>query len=111
LLYWGDARLPGGTFSQWGPSHGFSAIPFLKGLLPKLPAYLQKIRLQTDSGFFSLDFLIFLVQRGIAIPNIFTVKFCFNQVVESRSLLTHPRHAISFHTQFDRTNPNFLEKD
>jgi len=89
----------------------YRAIPFLKGLLPKLPAYLQKIRLRTDSGFFSLDFLIFLVQRGIAIPVIFSVKFRFNRVVESWSLLTHPRHAISFHTQFDQTKPNFLEKD
>lgn len=43
----------------------YQAIPFLKGILKKLPAHIQKIRLRADSGFFSLDFLKFLVKRSI----------------------------------------------
>ena len=43
----------------------YQAIPFLKGILKKLPAHIQKIRLRADSGFFSVDFLKFLVKRSI----------------------------------------------
>lgn len=43
----------------------YQAIPFLKGILKKLPAHIQKIRLRADSGFFSVDFLKFLVRRSI----------------------------------------------
>jgi len=43
----------------------YQVIPFLKGILKKLPAHIQKIRLRADSGFFSVDFLKFLVKRSI----------------------------------------------
>ena len=43
----------------------YQAIPFLKGILKKLPGHIRKIRLRADSGFFSLDFLKFLVKRSI----------------------------------------------
>jgi len=43
----------------------YQVIPFLKGVLKKLPAHIRKIRLRADSGFFSVDFLMFLVKRSI----------------------------------------------
>ena len=43
----------------------YQAIPFLKGVLKKLPAHIRKIRLRADSGFFDLAFLKLLVKRSI----------------------------------------------
>jgi hypothetical protein len=43
----------------------YQAIPFLKGVLKKLPGHIRKIRLRADSGFFDLDLLALLVKRAI----------------------------------------------
>ena len=55
----------GGLFRSGNHHSSYQAIPFLKKMLGRLPAHLQKIRLRADSGFFNREFLKFLVKRGI----------------------------------------------
>ncbi len=55
----------GGLFRSGNHHSSYQAIPFLKKMLRRLPAHLEKIRLRADSGFFHLEFLQFLVKRGI----------------------------------------------
>jgi hypothetical protein len=43
----------------------YNAIPFLKGVIKKLPSHIEKIKLRADSGFFSIDMLKFLIRRSI----------------------------------------------
>lgn len=43
----------------------YNAIPFLKGIVKRLPAHIEKIRLRADSGFFSLNMLQFLIKQSI----------------------------------------------
>lgn len=43
----------------------YNAVPFLKGIIKKLPTHIEKIRLRADSGFFSLEMLRFLIKNSI----------------------------------------------
>lgn len=43
----------------------YQVIAFLRGILKKLPVHIQKVKVRADSGFFSLEFLGFLMQRAI----------------------------------------------
>lgn len=55
----------GGLLRSGGHHTSYNAIPFLKGILKKLPSQGKKIRLRADSGFFSIDMLRFLIKRSI----------------------------------------------
>jgi hypothetical protein len=55
----------GGLFRSGNHHSSYQAIPFLKKMLGRLPGHLKKIRLRADSGFFNLEFLKFLVKRGV----------------------------------------------
>ncbi len=55
----------GGLFRSGNHHSSYQAIPFLKKMLERLPAHLEKIRLRADSGFFNREFLQFLVKRAI----------------------------------------------
>jgi hypothetical protein len=66
LCFLGETRdYLGGLFRSGNHHSSYQAIPFLKKILGKLPGHLKKIRLRADSGFFSLEFLKFLVKRRI----------------------------------------------
>jgi hypothetical protein len=66
LCFIGETRdYTGGLFRSGDHHTSYQAIPFLKKILGKLPGHLKKIRLRADSGFFSVEFLQFLVQRKI----------------------------------------------
>jgi hypothetical protein len=66
LCFIGETRdYLGGLFRSGNHHTSYQAIPFLKSLLKKLPGHLRKIRLRADSGFFSLEFLKFLVKEGV----------------------------------------------
>jgi hypothetical protein len=66
LCFLGETRdYLGGLFRSGNHHSSYQAVPFLKRILGKLPGHLKKIRLRADSGFFSLEFLKFLVQRSI----------------------------------------------
>jgi len=66
LCFIGETRdYLGGLFRSGNHHPSHQAIPFLKGVLNRLPGHLRKIRLRADSGFFSLEFLGFLVKRAI----------------------------------------------
>ena len=66
LCYIGETRdYLGGLFRSGNHHSSYQAIPFLKKMLGRLPGHLKTIRLRADSGFFNLEFLKFLVKRGI----------------------------------------------
>jgi hypothetical protein len=66
LCHIGETRdYLGGLFRSGNHHSSYQAIPFLKKMLGRLPSHLKKIRLRADSGFFNLEFLKFLVKRGI----------------------------------------------
>jgi hypothetical protein len=66
LCFIGETRdYLGGLFRSGNHHTSYQAIPFLKGILKKLPGHVKKIRLRADSGFFSLEFLKFLVKEGV----------------------------------------------
>jgi hypothetical protein len=66
LCFIGETRdYLGGLFRSGNHHTSYQAIPFLKGILKKLPGVVKKIRLRADSGFFSLEFLQFLVKKGV----------------------------------------------
>jgi hypothetical protein len=66
LCHIGETRdYLGGLFRSGNHHSSYQAIPFLKKMLGRLPGHLKKIRLRADSGFFNLEFLKFLVKRGI----------------------------------------------
>ncbi len=43
----------------------YQVIPFVKGILKKLPVHIRKVRLRADSGFFDLELLKLLVKRSV----------------------------------------------
>ena len=43
----------------------YQVIPFLRGILKKLPVHIKKVKVRADSGFFSLEFLSFLMEAAI----------------------------------------------
>jgi hypothetical protein len=43
----------------------YNAVPFLQGIIKRLPGHITKIRLRADSGFFSLEMLEFLIKSSI----------------------------------------------
>jgi hypothetical protein len=66
LCFIGETRdYLAGLFRSGNHHTSYQAVPFLKKILRKLPGHLKKIRLRADSGFFSLEFLRFLVKRRI----------------------------------------------
>jgi hypothetical protein len=66
LCFIGETRdYLAGLFRSGNHHTSYQAVPFLKKILGKLPGHLKKIRLRADSGFFSLEFLKFLVKRRI----------------------------------------------
>lgn len=66
LCFIGETRdYLGGLFRSGNHHTSYQAVPFLKRILGKLPGHLKKIRLRADSGFFSLEFLKFLVKEEV----------------------------------------------
>jgi len=66
LCFIGETRdYLGGLFRSGNHHTSYQAVPFLKRILGKLPYHLKKIRLRADSGFFSLEFLKFLVKEEV----------------------------------------------
>lgn len=62
----GETRDYIGGLLRSGKHHtSYGAIPFIKGILKKLPSHIKKIRLRADSGFFSLEMLKFLIKGSI----------------------------------------------
>jgi hypothetical protein len=66
LCFIGETRdYLAGLFRSGNHHTSYQAVPFLKKILGKLPGHLKKIRLRADSGFFSLEFLKFLVKEEV----------------------------------------------
>ncbi|MFQ5868070.1 MAG: IS1380 family transposase [bacterium] len=66
LCFIGETRDYIGGLLRNGRHHtSYNAIPFLKGIIKKLPSHIEKIRLRADSGFFSLEMLKFLIKKSI----------------------------------------------
>lgn len=66
LCFIGETRDYLGGLLRNGRHHtSYHAVAFLKGMLKIIPRHIEKIRLRADSGFFSLEMLEFLGQRGI----------------------------------------------
>jgi len=66
LCFIGETRDYLAGLLRSGKHHtSYQVIPFLKGILKRLPTHIRKIRLRADSGFFDLDFLRFLVKRSV----------------------------------------------
>lgn len=66
LCFVGETRdYIGGLFRNGRHHTSYNAIPFLKGIIKKLPFHIEKIRVRADSGFFSLKMLKFLIKKSI----------------------------------------------
>lgn len=66
LCFIGETRDYLAGLLRSGKHHtSYRVIPFMKGILKRLPTHIRKIRLRADSGFFDLAFLRFLVKRSI----------------------------------------------
>ena len=66
LCFIGETRdYLAGLFRSGNHHTSYQAVSFLKRILGKLPGHLKKIRLRAVSGFFSLEFLQFLVKEEV----------------------------------------------
>ncbi len=54
-----------GLFRSGKHHTSYNALPFLKGIIKRVPSHIEKIRLRADSGFFSLELLKFLIRGSI----------------------------------------------
>jgi hypothetical protein len=66
LCFIGETRDYLAGMLRSGKHHtSYQVIPFVRGILKKLPAHIRQIRLRADSGFFDLDLLKLLVKRSV----------------------------------------------
>lgn len=66
LCFIGETRDYLAGLLRSGKHHtSYQVIPFLEGILKKLPKHLRNLRLRADRGFFDLTFLELLVKRAI----------------------------------------------
>jgi len=66
LCFIGETRDYIGGLLRSGKHHtSYKAVPFLKGVIKKLPSHIEKIRLRADSGFFGIEMLAFLIKKAI----------------------------------------------
>ncbi len=66
LCFIGETRDYIGGLLRSGKHHtSYNDVPFLKGIIKKLPSHIEKIKLRADSGFFGMEMLRFLVKKSI----------------------------------------------
>ena len=66
LCFVGETRdYMGGLFRNGKHHTSYNAVKFLKGMIKKLPAHIEDIKLRADGGFFSKDMLEHLIKEKI----------------------------------------------